>query len=49
MYSNVQSYKMYREGENRPPIGGELVYKNVVEIIDAISHKLSGQSVRFTT
>ena len=40
MYSNVQSLKIYREREIL------LVYKNVVEIIDAISHKLSGQYVR---
>jgi len=45
MYSNV---KMTREGKNRPPIGGVLNYKNMVEIIHAISHKLSGQFVRFT-
>ena len=32
MYSNVQSLKMYGEGENRPPIGGVLVYKNMVKI-----------------
>jgi len=42
MYSNVQSLKMYKERKIF------LVYKNVVEIIDAISHKLSGQYVRFT-
>jgi len=34
---------MSREGENRPPIGGVLNYKNMVEIIHAISHKLSRQ------
>ena len=43
MYSNVQSIKMYREREYY------LVYKNMVNNIDAISHKLSEQYVRFIT
>ena len=40
MYSHYPTnwWEMSREGENRPPIGGVLVYKNVVEIINAISH-----------
>jgi len=50
MYSHYPTnwWEMYREGENRPPIGGVLVYKNMVKINDAISHKLSGQFVKFT-
>ena len=49
MYSNVQSIKISREGENRPPIGGVLIYKNMVEFVHVISYKLYGQFVRFTT
>jgi len=40
----VQSLKMNREGESYI-----LVYKSMIEIIDTISHKLSGQYVRFIT
>jgi len=36
------------EGEDFPPIGGVLIYKNKIEIIHAIGHKLSGRFVRFT-
>ena len=43
MYSNVQSLKMYREGENYI-----WFIKIWWRIIDAISHNLSGQYVRFT-
>jgi len=43
MYSNVQSLKMYKERDLF------LVYKNMVEFIDAISYKLSEQYVVFTT
>jgi len=48
MYNHYPTnwWEMYREGENNPTNWWDLVYKNMVEIIDVISHKLSGQYVR---
>ena len=49
MYSHYHTnrWEMYREGENNPTNWWDLVYKNMIENIDTISHKLSGQYVRF--
>ena len=45
MYSNVQSLILVREGENIPTNWWDLVYKTMVEILNAISDKLTGQYV----
>ena len=46
MYSNVQSLKMYREGENYIWFINPTNWWDMVEIIHAISHKMSGRCVR---
>jgi len=48
MYSNVQSIKMYREGENYIWFINPTNWWDMVENLYAISHKMSGQFVRFT-
>ena len=45
MYSNIQSIIMYREGENFIWFINPTNWWDMVEILDAISHKLSGQKV----
>ena len=48
MYSNVQSLKMDREGENYIWFINPTNWWDMVEFIYAISHKLTGQYVKFT-
>jgi len=43
MYSHLQSFKMCREGENYIWFINPTNWWDMVEIFDAISHKLSGQ------
>jgi len=47
MYNIVQSIKIYREGENNIWIINPTNWWDMVDNLDAISHKLFGQSVRF--
>ena len=51
MYSQYPTnwWEMSREGENNIWIINPTNWWNMVENLDAISHKLSGQCVRFTT